>query len=510
MKIQTDGFKFTSLFHRLENTLSNDRVMYNTIRSIVRGGHAVVTLFMEQNGFEWADCGTVFVKATVETLAIAEDTPAPAPVSFKPLIKDRPVIVTSYLLGTKVDSVIWESLLVHINRTEANLVIIPHRYRNPTTLVESLRQTEAEADVYIDPRVVPFLSWERFSVYGHTVFSDVRLPLNSIHCLGQAKTFVTQDSIFGHPIQAMSTVPKLQATGLPPTAWTTGTISQIDPADNITAKRAEFHYKYGWIVVEPAGSSRNIHICKDGSFTDLGQTIVNRKLGELRQPIAVFGDLHFGQHSSIATDWAWGLANDCGVSDVVLHDFFDAATVNPHASRYERSKIFGGELLYEVTEAQRYLEEQADRFAVDIHLVPSNHNDMLSRYFLTSRVSDLTEGDAEVLAIWLQAGRDVEKMLWPRTDFKQMSTGITLDQHGHKGINGSKGGLVGFFNTGARLVFGHTHTPGMVGAVSNVGTLSKKNLGYNAGGCSSWKPSITLIDCFDKRQELVFFANGWG
>jgi hypothetical protein len=508
MFIQKEGFQFTAKENRLERTLTQERVPYNTIRSIVKGGYAVVTAFMQVNDYHWADCGTSFIK--VGSGREVAELEVELPKSFRVSIDSKPVIITSYLLGTRVNDTIWDSLLAHINHIEASLVVVPHRYKNPTTLVASLRETEEEGSVYTDPRVIPFLAWERFETHGHMIYADVRLPINSVHCLRQAQTFVSQDSVFGHPTQSMTTIPKLQnSTDLPPTAWTTGTISDIDPADNITAKRAEFHFKYGWVVIEPDRSSRNVHLCKDGSFTDLGVVIKNNKGTSCRKPIMVFGDYHFGQHSDTATSWAWRLAREVAASDVVLHDYFDACTVNPHASPYERSLHFKGDLLTEFTCAAKHLQKAAKHTKLRLHLVPSNHNDMLSRYLLSTKVADMPESHANILQRWLHAGRDVEKMLWPHSDFASLDTSVILDQHGHKGVNGSRGSLVGFFNSGARLVFGHTHTPGMIGAVSNVGTLSNRSMRYNDGGASSWKPSVTLVDGFDKRQELAYFGKDW-
>jgi hypothetical protein len=542
----------------LNQYLGNLSIKYNTIRRHIPGGFAAVyTIVVGAWGYIWHPPTAAFYKdqSAIDTTAqptqlefqssfyatipldldspkkIAQTTVNPTncssqtdssdldapdqskPTSYTPQ-KEVPLIVTSYLLGSIIPDHIWKSVKTLQEWLSADLVIIPHRYHNPTTLENSLRENEKE--VFIDPKVRQFLSWERFQRYGHDVMADIRVPINNLNPLERLKKIVVRNTVIGHPTQAMDTKECLE--GMPPTLWATGTISQIDPADNLTAKIAEFHHKYGVIVIAPDQTSRNVHFCKNGDFSDLNLEYRDGEVGAAKDLVAIWGDYHCGQTSGVAKDWATELTKSLGCEQVILHDFFDSATVNPHASNYERSRLFGGELEKEVTFAVYKLRTLARQFKT-VSLVPSNHNDMLSRYFMGSRLTDMTLGETRILSDWLNAGQDVEMMLVkqvsdPSTNVNVLRQGDTIKgvgvgAHGDKGANGAKGSTVGFFKAGCLMIHGHTHKPCILGGVHAVGTLSRKKLGYNDAGLSSWKPSIAVLNRFGKSQALIYFDASW-
>lgn len=490
-------------------------VNYNSIRKHVRGGFLAVSQYLATRGFFWSIDQDIFVLTddlSPEPSDDAQDEVEPI-ASRKPVGTNKPILITSYLLGTYICPIVFANIKAYAHHQSAEILIIPHRYANPTTLQASLREDD---DAFIDPEVRPYLCWERLHIHGHDILADVRVPINNLNCLSAVKTFTQNNAILGHPSQGMQTTARIGE--MANTNWATGTISKIDPADNITAKKAEFHFKFGFIILHPDGNSRAIHIAKSGQFTDLN-LVVDR--GEVRyQPntsFVVWGDYHFGQHSPIASRWARELSMGLQTPEVILHDYFDAASVNPHASPYERSKLFGGCIGKEVAAAAYHLSDLAKEFS-QLKLVTSNHNDMLSRYLLQSRVMDLSKEGRTVLGQWLAADFSPEQLLITKTGLSNISIlgcqsglshGFTVGEHGHKGVNGGKTTLTGLFGIGAKLIYGHTHTPGCLGAVHNVGTLSRANMGYNEGGASSWKPSIVRVDKFGKAQHLVYFKSDW-
>ncbi len=434
--------------------------------------------------------------------------------SFYPDEGDRPVLVTSYLIGSHVDPKAWTALTAHSKKIDANIVIIAHRYSNPTSLHQSLR--EEENGKFIDPLVKPYLTWEDFTIYNHNIAASVRINPTTVNPLPAARKFCVGHTVIGHAIQAMD-VKATTVLDMPNVLWTTGTISKIDKADNLRATVAQFHYKYGWIVVEPDGSSRNIHMTKAGQFTDLEHEWDGEKWLRASYPVVVWGDYHHGQTSREAKYWAIDLTRRLNAGLLVLHDFIDASTVNPHASGYERSLVFGGSLeveIYSCVEELKSLYRLVN--CLEIGLVVSNHNDMVSRYLNSSKVSDLSKGDQLILARWLLADRKPEQMVktWlaetnslPLTILDEtVNTGVTnLGLHGDVGSNGSKGSIAQFFSLSFKAVIGHSHSPGMLGGVSQVGTLTNLRLGYNNRGLSDWLNSIVTVNRYNKHQHLIKF-----
>ena len=428
--------------------------------------------------------------------------------------ENRATIVTSYLLGSHVDKPVWKALMAHAVEEDAHIVVIAHRYSNPTNIQKSLREEEGAS--YIDPLVKPYLCWEDHTVNNHTIAASVRINPTTINPLASAKRFCTGHTIIGHSIQTM-TVKPTTVRQMPNVLWTTGTVSQIEPSDNLKAKVAQFHYKFGWILVNTDGSSTNIHTTKDGKFTDLNKDWNGESWQEPYYKAVVWGDYHHGTTSPEAKNWAIGITRQLRPDLLVLHDFIDASTVNPHASNYERSLHFDGSLEKELFSCSKELVSlYRSCNASEIGLVVSNHNDMVSRYLNGSKVSDLSRGDQLVLARWLLAGKSPERLVksWVQeiaeVPLRLLNEAtepdvITLGLHGDVGANGSKGSIAQYFNQSIKCVVGHGHSANILGGANQVGTLTHLRVGYNDRGLSNWINSIATINAYDKVQHHIMF-----
>jgi hypothetical protein len=131
---------------------------------------------------------------------------------------------------------------------------------------------------------------------------------------------------------------------------------------------------------------------------------------------------------------------------------------------------------------------------------------------MRTKIEDMNFGDTTTLELWLRCQRKPENLFANasrlRTDENLPTVqGTHLGLHGDKGINGAKGSLLSFFNASIRAIIGHSHTPGMLGGVSQVGCLCRLKLGYNDKGASSWCHSIARLDIFGKHQHLIKFVD---
>jgi hypothetical protein len=84
--------------------------------------------------------------------------------------------------------------------------------------------------------------------------------------------------------------------------------------------------------------------------------------------------------------------------------------------------------------------------------------------------------------------------------------GIECGMHGHKGTNGSRGGVIQFKNMNTKNITGHTHTPCREDGHSSVGTLTYLRVGYNVGP-SSWMNSNIAVYPNGKHQHIHIINN---
>lgn len=115
--------------------------------------------------------------------------------------------ITSYVVGTSLDEQAWKVFLFHTKVLNLQPIVVPVRYKNPSSLAEALSQDDQ--DCYIDPRVYPYLKSKRFEYEGVTVFCDIKAqitavdPLNNISSLSRGRSCVLP-----HPTQSIISVPR--------------------------------------------------------------------------------------------------------------------------------------------------------------------------------------------------------------------------------------------------------------------------------------------------------------
>jgi len=110
---------------------------------------------------------------------------------------------------------------------------------------------------------------------------------------------------------------------------------------------------------------------------------------------------------------------------------------------------------------------------------------------------------------WMQQKlKRVRQCHFPARDESVMIAGIECSMHGDKGPNGSRGSIKGFGKIGVKSVIGHSHTPGAMDGVYQVGTSSKLKLEYNSGA-SSWMHCHCVVYPNGKRSLLWIIDGSW-
>lgn len=447
----------------------------------------------------------------------------------------RRLVVTSAQNATPVNAPFLAALLRYCADNDARLLVIPYRYKNPT----SVWSEKAQGDDWWAEELLPHLI-------------DRRVQLNSnLMLLGDIKTQPTADSpllglesisgsasaIVGHPKIALSTIPT-PSNKLPKLLLSTGAVTVPNYLPSKAGKKGEFHHTAGAVVAEIEGKAfhvRHVNALKDGSFCDLNwEYYPDKPRHEARIEALIMGDYHIAQASAAVTEATFGKGGMCDVlrpKRLVWHDLFDGQSINPHAadvfSRFSRRASGRESVERELTECFDFVNRHTP--AGTENVIPySNHTDFLRRFVRdTDPRSDLTNcvwlAEAfRAMCLSIKAGKELDPFEWAarrglkcyrRTKFLKMDEsysvlGVELGMHGHAGPNGSRGSAKAFSRMGTKSVSGHSHSPAISGGAYVVGVSGNLRMGYNVGP-SSWLHTHCVLYRNGKRALINVIDGAW-
>jgi hypothetical protein len=436
-------------------------------------------------------------------------------------------IITSAQNNTPLDIKFWQAIQNYAAYREAQVIVIPVMYRNPTAPGELESQ-----DAWWPPEVEPFLVENDFKIGpGVRVLGDAKIAATAVSPLTGFESITGPDSaIFGHAQIQMKTVATPQ-NRLPKILQTTGSTSVKNYSKSKAGKKGDFHHSLGAVIIECDDELKISHIRgvvgdHDSEFYDLNLHATHKGVKKVEHVEAIItGDEHSAVMCPEVRDATYdredSLGNLTKPKYIVRHDTNDSSTITHHhrhnpAIRYWKH-ITGNDLLKEELHGTRKLiEETTPPWATSV-LVRSNHDDHILRWL--EEVDWRTEPwNAEIYhdmwAAWLKAIREERDfhpftwwmkenckadVLYLTDDYPFIVKGIYLGYHGHRGANGAKGNIRGFSKIGAKTVIGHVHSPGIEKGCYQVGTSTLLKLEYTKGP-SSWHNTHALIAPNGKRQ----------
>jgi len=415
--------------------------------------------------------------------------------------------------NTPIHKKFLENMEAYSEHIGAEILVIAGRYKNPTSIF-SKEQNEEE---FWDKSVVQYLDANRHSLNGYvTVLSDLKIQPTAINPLSSLAGLSGKEStIFGHPKQQLEVIPTLEGYR-EKIMMTTGSVSLPNYTDSKSGKKGEFNHIIGCLVVELDGEDsfmRHISADDDGSFSDLKFRVKNRKVTDNNGIDGiVLGDIHLGQDNDVIMESTFNIIKDFNAPKVVLHDLFDAYSVNVHETKnpflqYQKELADRNDLKKEVDAMLAWLGDLKE-ITDEIIIVKSNHDDMIDRY-LTNE--DWKRGHIKNALTYMQYSTailtgEAENGIIPWVINQTYPSVITLDLdssyringweiaiHGHQGSNGSRGSKNVFRKLSTKLITAHTHSPHLADGAACVGCTCKKKQGYNKGGASSWLYSHVII-----------------
>ena len=463
---------------------------------------------------------------------------APPPRRFIRALSGKRFLITAAQNATPVHAPFFETLKRAAAHLDAELVVIPLRYKNATS-IWTHAQESAE---WWHAAVVPHLFDGRKKLNENLVLvGDVKCqPTAASPLTGFESLTGAESCIIGHPKMQFRSVP-VPSGRFPKILSTTGVCTAGNYSDTRAGKLGEFHHFLGAVLVEIDGKKfhlRQLNADKrDGSFIDLDTLFTQR--GAQQAPPAlglVMGDTHarfISPKVDAATFGPGGIVETVNAQTLVFHDVIDGYATNPHhlgnpfIAQAKRRGAFGS-VRQEVEHAIDFVRERTrGRHAV---IVSSNHDDFLSRwiqrtdwrtdpmnaeFYLATAAAVLesvkmTPRGAEYIdafAYWVKRiGGEHIRCLGIDESFTL--GGCECGLHGHQGPNGSKGTLKNLSRLGARVISGHSHTPGIENGHYQVGTSTPLRLEYTHGP-SSWLNTHCVVDARGKRQLVTIIDGEW-
>jgi len=459
---------------------------------------------------------------------------------FKAPIVSTRIVLTWAQNATPVHKGFWAALKAYAKAQSAQLMVMPGRYRNPT----SMWTANDESQLWWADEVKPYLCNQRKKLHPHLIFlADVNTQPTAVRPLSGFEGLTHAESgVLGHPKLQLECVPTPQQR-LPKVLTTTGAVTVPNYTDSKAGKKGGFHHVHGAVVVELDGSSfhlRHLNARSDGAFIDLDRAYYPDGSVKPAGPYeaVVFGDTHvrfIDKALEQATFGPKGLVERLNPKALVFHDLLDSYAVNPHHQLKPFIAVAKRRAAYddvhsEVLEACDWLANHAGKRQA--YVVSSNHNDFLARWLDRSdwrldpenaefyletalhlvRSAKMSKSGAVIADPFKFWG---ERLLKGASNIRFLGrseslniAGVECSLHGDQGPNGARGNRTNLSKIGAKTIVGHSHTPGITEGCYQTGTSTPLQLEYT-GSVGSWLNCHASLDNMGKRHLHIFVSGGF-
>jgi hypothetical protein len=447
-------------------------------------------------------------------------------------------VITAAQNATPVNKPFFASLIRYCAERDAQLIIIPYRYKNPT----SMWSQQAKDDDWWAPELAKYLLDIRVDLNPNlTLMADIKTqptansPLQGFETLTGPKS-----AIIGHPKLELSTVPTPQSK-MAKILTTTGAVTAKNYLNSKAGKKGEHHHTFGACVVEVDGKRfhlRQLNSVKDGSFIDLDTEYSGKAIRKVRAAGLVMGDTHVDVADPKVTKATFdkgGIVAVLRPRELVWHDVLDFGSGTHHHNhdpfaQFAKFHARADDVEAEVDRSYAYIDKHSPP-DVRNKIIPSNHHDQFTRWVretdprtnprnavfwartfeamcLGSKMVKTGPATIDPFAWWAKHKlKCINRTKFLSRNDSHLIAGIEVNFHGDAGPNGSRGTRNGFTRIGAKTVIGHSHSPGIKDGCYQVGTSSFLGLAYQRGP-SSWLQCHAALYPNGKRS-LIFIVNGF-
>jgi hypothetical protein len=450
-------------------------------------------------------------------------------------------IITCAQNGTPVHEAFWACLKRITKHRSGELLVVPIRYKNPTSRWSASQGNE---EWWVD-EVQPYL-WNQHKVLNENLvlLGDPKTqPTASNPLSGYDAISGSSSAIVGHPKMQLRSI-ATPSNRMAKIMTTTGACTVPNYTDSKAGKIGHFHHTLSAVIVEIVGKKfflRQLNFDqKTQSFTDLDTRYYQDRVEAAPRALAlVMGDTHcdfIAKDVERATFGRGGIVETLRPQQLVWHDILDAYAVNPH----HRGNVFNAiakiasghsSIADEVKRACHFVKDRTPPDTVSV-IVPSNHNDFLRRWIVNTDWR-MEPGNAEFyLSTALEMVRktkfiegfgtyypspfpmvfpylvDVSNIRILKDEEDLQIANIEVSMHGDRGPNGARGSIANHRRLGVRSFIGHSHVPGIEEGAWQVGTSTELRLEYT-GGPSGWLNCHGVINADGKRQLLIIVDGSW-
>lgn len=460
--------------------------------------------------------------------------------------KKKVYIIVSAQNATPIHSGFWSTLLKYAELRNAEILVIPYRYKNPTSVWS---ENSADEDYWWEP-LTPYLVSSKVKLCeGLQVAAQIKIQPTAVHPLSGLDTITGIDSgIFGHPKLQLKTV-ATPSKKLPKILATTGTCTIENYTDSKAGHKGHFHHNISALVVEVDDDKfhmRHVHGEDSGAFYDLDYYYTpngRKKYGRL--PALISGDVH-----AEFLDEKVKAGTFVGPNSIVEHLRPEILGFHDVEDFYRRNHHHRGNdiLAYgkhhfgrnNVEEGLQITADFIDSVSRDDTLnliIRANHDEAFDRwlkeadpkidpenakfyYYMKFHQLDKIKPTRtgyqtiDAFEFWCKNPMDqkglasIENTKFLRRDESFVVNGIEIAFHGDVGNNGARGSIHSYSKIGPKVVIGHSHSPGILEGAYQVGVSAYLDLEY-AVGPSSWLHTHCLIYPNGSRTLINLINGEW-
>jgi hypothetical protein len=442
-------------------------------------------------------------------------------------------VVTCAQNNTDVDEHFFNALKKYCKYNKAKLIIIATHYKNI-----SLYTASKEYKKYWDLKITPYLTESRIDLGGNIIIrGDVRIACTTLNPLtGKEPIEGNKWTIYGHPQFALEPV-ACPRNKTPKQMFTTGCITKKNYSNTNLGIRAKFHHVMGALIVEVIGGKsfvRQLNATNDGDFYDLNyHYFPKRSRAKSRIEALAPGDEHIKfNHPKVRKATYDGPKSMIAILNpkyIIRNDVLDGYA-GSHHHQYDDVILFNkhhtGDDDYrkELDETVKFINDTTPENCTTL-IVDSNHHDFIDKWL--NRVDPKKDHRNALLIHELKHKQYtnslknkttkafliyIEDKLTCKFKFLDINEpyliqGISVEQHGHIGTNGSRGSAKGLAKTSVKLMIGHGHGAHIVRGVYQVG-VSTYVLDYEKG-MSDHGHSHGVIYPNGKRAIYTLIGDQW-
>lgn len=447
-----------------------------------------------------------------------------------PVQEKRKYVITSAQMSTPVNEDFLKCLEIYCEENDAQLMVIPYRYNNPTSIWGTGSKEE-----YIAPAVEKYLMTEHIELTPMLqVLGDVKIVATAVQPIhGMDSLTGNASGIIGHPKVQLTTIATPQKD-LPKIMSSTGAITVPNYTISKAGKRAESHHSFSAIIVELEEGGKRFHMrhmTYDGKgFYDLDKYYSAKGVRDSEGVAAlVMGDIHaiyFDPDVDKATfKDEDSICNLLRPEKIVLHDLFDGDVRNSHAwgnevIAYGRHHL-GRNNIQEELQITADFVDMASSYTDSVYIVKSNHDEQIDRYLASYdpkldpensafyyymkyhqmksvEMHDTGFSSFDPLEFWCRnpesgRGLSAENVTFLSRDDALNVKNFMLHFHGCRGTGGSRGSLKNLSKMGSPVIIGHSHSPNWYEGSLQVGVSARKDLNYAKGSPSSWLSTHAIV-----------------